>query len=70
MNEWTLVAVTVVVSRILCLSLLAEVSPVRQWFFFQFFVPLKQAEKEKREALDKYLRIGIILPSLLYGHLF
>ena len=38
--------------------------------FFQFFVPLKQAEKEKSEALDKYLRIGIILPSLLYGHLF
>ena len=70
MNEWTLVAVTVVVARILCLSLLAEVSPVRQWFFFQFFVPLKQAEKEKSEALDKYLRIGIILPSLLYGHLF
>lgn len=70
MNEWTLVAVTVVVARILCLSLLAEVSPVRQWFFFQFFVPLKQAQKEKSEALDKYLRIGIILPSLLYGHLF
>ena len=70
MNEWTLVAVTVVVARILCLSLLAEVSPVRQWFFFQFFVPLKQAEKEKSEALDKYLRIGIILPFLLYGHLF
>lgn len=70
MNEWTLVAVAVVVARILCLSLLAEVSPVRQWFFFQFFVPLKQAEKEKSEALDKYLRIGIILPSLLYGHLF
>ena len=70
MNEWTLVAVTVVVARILCLSLFAEVSPVRQWFFFQFFVPLKQAEKEKSEALDKYLRIGIILPSLLYGHLF
>ena len=39
-------------------------------FFFQFFVPLKQAQKEKSEALDKYLRIGIILPSLLYGHLF
>ena len=39
-------------------------------FFFQFFVSLKQAEKEKSEALDKYLRIGIILPSLLYGHLF
>ena len=70
MNEWTLVAVTVVVARILCLSLLAEVSPVRQGFFFQFFVPLKQAQKEKSEALDKYLRIGIILPSLLYGHLF
>ena len=70
MNEWTSVAVTVVVARILCFSLLAEVSPVRQWFFFQFFVPLKQAEKEKSEALDKYLRIGIILPSLLYGHLF
>ena len=70
MNEWTLVAVTVVVARILCLSLLAEVSPVRQWFVFQFFVPLKQAEKEKSEALDKYLRIGIILPFLLYGHLF
>ena len=70
MNEWTLVAVTVVVARILCLLLLAEVSPVRQCFFFQFFVSLKQAEKEKSEALDKYLRIGIILPSLLYGHLF
>jgi len=69
MNEWILVAVTVVVARILCLLLLAEVSPVRQWFF-QFFVSLKQAEKEKSEALDKYLRIGIILPSLLYGHLF
>ena len=39
-------------------------------FFFQFFVSLKQAEKEKSEALDKYLRIGVILPSLLYGHLF
>ena len=39
-------------------------------FFFQFFVSLKQAEKEKSEPLDKYLRIGIILPSLLYGHLF
>ena len=40
------------------------------FFFFQFFVSLKQAEKEKSEALDKYLRIEVILPSLLYGHLF
>ena len=68
--NFSLIAVTVVVARILCLLLLAEVSPVRQCFFFRFFVSLKQADKEKSEALDKYLRIGIILPSLLYGHLF
>ena len=41
-----------VVGRILCLLLLAEVSPVRQCFFFRFFVSLKQADKEKSEALD------------------
>ena len=58
--NFSLIAVTVVVARILCLLLLAEVSPVRQCFFFRFFVSLKQAEKEKSKALDKYLRKVII----------